>query len=179
MNSYYKNAVTVFGLVLPLVVIGVLAGACLFGVARVNKKYSKAKAVYQQAQAQERQMSQMQKKVAQNGTHLKKWEEMMDRETRGSFAAHWEEAGKKFTSRDFQKAPHHWINQSEGLGQNIKQPTSQVEMKFTGTYRAMQLTLMEVESKLPQLQLDRLTVVPDNSSTKLNFTATFTVWTKK
>ena len=70
------------------------------------------------------------------------------------------------------------MNYSEGLGKGISQPASQVEMKFTGTYRAMQLALMEVESKLPQLQLDSLVMAPDSGAKKINFTTKFTVWTK-
>lgn len=178
MNSYYKHSVAVFGLTLPLLAVAVVAGACLYGVSSIDQKFKKKHIVYNKAQIEEQKTTELQGRVAQNGNHLKDWQKVLSSETRGSFVEHWKVAEKKFTGKEFTRAPHNWVNYSEGLGKGIDQPASQVEMNFSATYRAMQLALMEIESKLPQLQLDSLTMTPDNSGEKLNFKTKFTVWTQ-
>jgi len=37
--------------------------------------------------------------------------------------------------------------------------------------------LLEMETKLPNMQLDSLTITPDTNSDSINFETTFTVWT--
>lgn len=178
MNSYYKNAITVFGIALPLIGFAVIAGGALYAVTTINKKHSLKEVAFSKSQKEEKQLAHLQGMVAKNGKHLQIWNTNLDTETRGTFLEHWKEAEKKFTGKEFSRSPHNWVNYSEGLGKGIKQPASQVEMKFSGTYRAMQLALMEIESKLPQLQLDALSMTPDNNAGTLNFSTTFTVWTK-
>lgn len=178
MNSYYKKSIIVFGLALPLLCMVAIIGASLYMVSSTEKKFKAKSVEYAKAKAEERKIAQLQKVVGATGHHVKKWQHMLDTETRGTFDEHWKTAGKNFTDQEFTRAPHNWVNYSEGLGKGISQPASQVEMKFTGTYRAMQLALMEVESKLPQLQLDSLVMAPDSGAKKINFTTKFTVWTK-
>ena len=43
----------------------------------------------------------------------------------------------------------------------------------------MQLALLEVETKLPHMQLDSLTMTPADDGESINFNTTFTVWTLK
>lgn len=178
MNSYYKKSVAVFGLLLPLLAVGLLAGGALFGLSSVNKKYNAKQKEYKKAQIAEKKTAQLQGMVAKNGNYLKDWQKILSTETRGTFVEHWKVAERKFSGKEFTRAPHNWLNYSEGLGKGINQPASQVEMNFSATYRAMQLALMEIESKLPQLQLDSLTMTPDTGSGKLNFKTKFTVWTQ-
>ena len=59
----------------------------------------------------------------------------------------------------------------------MNQSASQVEMNFSATFRAMQMLLIEIESTLPQMQLDSLSMSPDTGG-KLNFKTIYTVWTK-
>ncbi len=178
MNSYYKNAIIVFGIVVPLLCIVILGGISLFIASAVKKEHVLKSQVFKTAKQEELKMDKMQGDVAKNDQYLKNWRENINNETRGSFLAHWKEAENKFSGKDFSRSPANWINYSEGLGKGISQPASQVEMKFTGTYRAMQLALMEIETKLPQLQLDNFAMTPDYDAGKLNFSTTFTVWTK-
>ncbi len=83
----------------------------------------------------------------------------------------------KFSGKELTKTSHNWINYSDGIGKGIDQPASQVNMSFSATYRAMQLALLEMETKLPNMQLDSLTITPDTNSDSINFETTFTVWT--
>ena len=86
---------------------------------------------------------------------------------------------KSLSGREFSRLSHTWIYVNNGLGKGVGQPVIQIEMKFLATFRAMQQALIAIESRLPQVQLDAFSMKPDSDGKRLNFTAKFTVWTKK
>lgn len=180
MNSYYKQSVIVFGWVIPLLLMLAVILGMFYWSSDIDAKYKKKKSAYGRAQKAQQKMMELQGRVGQTGPLLASWENMLSTETRGTFLEHWKTAESKFSGRELTRSPHSWVNYSDGLGRGLKQPASQVNMSFSATFRAMQLALMEVESKLPQMQLDSLTMVPEEgNSNTLNFKTTFTVWTQK
>jgi hypothetical protein len=52
-------------------------------------------------------------------------------------------------------------------------------MSFIGTYRAMQLALMRLETTLPTMQLDSLDISENGNGQGVKFTTKYTVWTRK
>lgn len=179
MNEYYKKSIAVFGIAIPVVLMAVIAIAALSMLSSTNVEYRKKKQVYDKDQNALKQISKLQGKVKQNASHLANWDSLMKNETRGTFLEHWKTAEKRFSGRELTKASHNWTNYSDGLGRGASQPASQVNMSFSATYKAMQLALMEMETRLPQMQLDSLTMKPDGNGEALKFDTTFTVWTLK
>lgn len=179
MNDYYKQPITIFGLVLPMLLFVILAGVALYMTSSVSGEYAAKKSEYDKAQTAKRQSMELLGKVNKNKRALAEWDRMMRTETRGSFLNHWKKAEKKFTGKELTKSSHNWTNYSEGIGRGVSQPSSEVKMTFMATYRAMQTALMEMESILPQMQLDSLTMSPDSNGKGINFETTYTVWTLK
>ena len=179
MSEYYKKSVAVFGIGLPMLLMAIIAGVALYMTSSVSGDYAVKKKNYDKSQLALRQTMELQGKVKKNEKLLAEWDRLMRSETRGSFLEHWKEAEKKFTGKELTKSSHNWLNYSEGLGKGISQPASQVNMSFSATFRAMQTALMEMESTLPNMQLDSLTMTPDSSGKGINFKTTFTVWTLK
>ncbi len=179
MNEYYKKSVALFGMGIPLLLMAVIGGVALSMSSSVGADYKKKKKAYDMAQKTLRETMQLQGKVNENAGFLKAWDHLMATETRGSFLEHWKTAEKKFSGKELTKSSHNWINYSEGIGRGVSQPASQVNMSFTATFRAMQLSLMEMESKLPNMQLDSIKMTADNSGKAIKFNTTFTVWTLK
>lgn len=175
----YKQAITVFGAALPLALMAVVAGIALYMSSSTSSEYKKKKKAYDKAQVEIKQTMELQGKVQKKADYLKEWDHMLATETRGTFLEHWKTAEKKFSGKELTKTSHNWTNYSDGLGKGITQPASQVSMSFTATYRAMQLALLEMETKLPQMQLDSLTMTPDDNGESINFNTVFTVWTLK
>ncbi|MGB0992106.1 MAG: hypothetical protein ACPG32_06515 [Akkermansiaceae bacterium] len=178
MNNIYKQPIIVFGTVLPLLLFLVVIGGSLFALSKVNSKFKAKKSVYDKALKDRKMIAQLQGQVGSNDDVHKQWKSLMDTETRGSYVTHWKNAEAKFAGKELTRSSNNWVNFSEGIGKGNQQPASQVTMTFTATYRAMQLALLEVESKLPQMQLDSMSISPDDGGELLNFKTTFTVWTK-
>ncbi|MCP5538315.1 MAG: hypothetical protein H7A51_19040 [Akkermansiaceae bacterium] len=179
MNDYYKQSVAVFGIGLPMLLMAIIAGVALYMTSSVSSEYTVKKKKYDQSQLAMRQNMELQGKVKNNEKLLAEWDRLMRTETRGTFLEHWKQAEKKFTGKELTKSSHNWVNYSEGLGKGVSQPASQVNMSFSATYRAMQTALMEMESTLPNMQLDSLTMTPDSGGKVIDFKTTFTVWTLK
>ncbi len=179
MNDYYKQSVTVFGIAVPCLFMVLIAGVALYMSSSTSTEYKKKKKAYDKAQVAMKQTMQLQGEVQETGEYLKEWDHMLNTETRGTFLEHWKTAEKKFSGKELTKTSHNWVNYSEGLGKGITQPASQVNMSFSATYRAMQLAMLEMETKLPNMQLDSLSMTPDSSGDSINFETTFTVWTLK
>jgi len=162
-----------------MLLIVVIAGVSLYQVSSVSSEHLVKKRKYDKAQVEMRQSMELLGKVNKNKALLSEWDRMMRTETRGTFLEHWKKAEKKFSGKELTKSSHNWVNYSEGLGRGVSQPASQVNMTFLATYRAMQAALMEIESTLPNMQLDSLTMTPASSGKGIDFKTTFTVWTLK
>jgi len=179
MSDYYKQSIAVFGLGLPMLLTVVIAAVLLYMTSSVSSEYALKNKKYKDSQVAMRHTMELSGKVMQNKEALTEWDQMMLTETRGTFLEHWKSAEKKFSGKELTKSTHNWVNYSEGLGRVISQPASQVNMSFMATYRAMQTALMEMETTLPNMQLDSLTMTPDGRGKGINFKTTFTVWTLK
>lgn len=180
MEVDYKKSVAVFGLLLPMVFIVV----CLVGLfavnSRVSKEYTKKLQRYQQDRQVQQQVALLQQQVGEQGEKLERWDKLLTAETRRTYLQHWRGIGSTFKPTEFHFDLPVWRNGKGGLGRAVgSQSSSQVEMNFDATYRTMQQALLEMETKLPQMQLDSLRIGPTEKKDTLNFKTTFTVWTKE
>lgn len=178
MKSYYKEPILAFSIGLPLLLAAILIGASVFAMSNINKKFKVKQAKYTKAQQAQQVIGVLEQKVAKNEAQLGKWQQIVDTETRGSFLEHWRTTEKQFSRLEFSSSPHSWINQPQGLGRNINQPSSQVDLQFSATYKSMQKALLDIETKLPHIQLDSFSMTTGQSNSKLNFATKYTVWTK-
>ena len=158
MSEHYRQPIAVFGSILPIVVMAILAGAMLSYTSSVKNKFASKKRAYDVSQEAKRQVMRLRAEVATNKSQMKN-------------------AAKKFNGKELTKSSRSWINYSEGIGKGVSQPSSQVIMSFVGTYRAMQSALMELETALPTMQLDSLDIEQDGNGSGVKFKTTYTVWT--
>ncbi|MGJ8661398.1 MAG: hypothetical protein ACSHXL_05125 [Bacteroidota bacterium] len=178
MSELYKKSIFIFGVIIPVLILSLIVVAVSMKAQSTRSSYETKRTAYDQAQMTIMMTKQLKAKADSNRNQLKFWESLMTRETRGTFIDHWKLAEGKFTEMELNKTSHNWINQSTGLGNNAVLPASQVKMTFLGTFRAMQLSLLELETKLPQLQLDRMNIKASTDSNLLSFDTTFTLWTQ-
>jgi hypothetical protein len=179
MSEHYRQPITVFGLILPIMVMLVLIVAVLSYTSSVKKQYAVKKKQYNTSQTAKLKLEALRGEIKVHRPKMKAWDDMLRTETRGSFLKHWKDAAQGFTGKELTKSSRSWINYSEGLGKGISQPSSQVVMSFVGTYRAMQTALTKLETTLPTMQLDSLDMTQDGSGKGVKFTTKHTVWTRR
>jgi hypothetical protein len=179
MSEYYRQPITVFGLMLPVVVMLILVTAVLTYTSSVKSQYTVKKKKFDTSQTAKRKLAALRNEVGEHRPKMVVWDEMLRKETRGTFLEHWKRSAEDFTGKELTKSSRSWINYSEGLGKGVSQPSSQVVMSFIGTYRAMQLALMRLETTLPTMQLDSLDISENGNGQGVKFTTKYTVWTRK
>lgn len=178
MNTNYKKAVVVFGLVLPLLLIALLTGLVLHAKGRVEETYAKRNASYQKNSMLDLKVAKLRQELALSEDAAKRDEELLKSVDRRSFTKKWKDVGGSFKSNEFGFSLPVWKPGGVGLGSGQGSSASLVTMTFSGTYRAMQEALVEVESDLPQMQMNSMVIVPDANAEKLNFKTSFTLWTQ-
>ena len=177
MNSDYKKSVAVFGMLIPVLLILGLTIVVFLKASGVHKEHE-AKAQQQKIDAMARmQNAALEKKLSTQKEKLASWKAILAKEDRRTFLEHWKDVRKHFKAREFTGERPVWKNTSSGLGEDVDHSASEVVMQFDATYRAMQQAFLEVETKLPQMQLDSLKMSPNKDSGTLHFTTTYTVWT--
>lgn len=178
MNFNYRKAVLIFGLLIPVLFVGGLIAIVLYKTSDINSQYQTK---LQNKKKSELMMSQnkiLAKQVIKEKASLNAWESLLKAESRRSFLQHWKDVEKQFKAKEFVRELPIWQNDSKGLGTGVSQPASQVTMSFDATYRAMQIALMEMETRLPQMQLDTMSCKPSQNKETVNFKMTFTIWTQ-
>ena len=176
METNYKKSVALYGLALPMLFLLLLIVAAVIAKGRVSDTYQKRELIHQQGLITNLQIKKLTKKVEAEKEILDSWTTMLSEDSRSSFAESWKEAGHSFERNEFQSDLPAWKSKSSGLGNKLKQPASQVTMIFDASFRAMQTALIEMETKLPQMQMDSMSMKPNKNGRTMDFTTTFTVW---
>ena len=174
----YTKSVVIFGMVLPIIPLVVLAGIALYKTAEIESTYEAKQTEQMKAQLINQQTQVLMRRLAKDQDKLARWEAMLANETRRSYLQRWKKVEKQFKAREFIQELPVWKNTSLGLGSQVRQSSSQVEMSFDATFRAMQTALIEMETNLPQMQLDSMQMTPSKNGGTMNFKTTYTLWTK-
>ena len=82
-------------------------------------------------------------------------------------------------AKEYQRTSVEYPTGSTGFASASAQNSSQVKLAFRGTFRSVQQAFIELETRMPQLQLQELKIDPSSSSAStLNFQVTYTAWEK-
>jgi hypothetical protein len=80
-------------------------------------------------------------------------------------------------NKEIQQTAFEPTSTKSGFGAVSAQSSSQLRIAFRGTYRTMQRAFLELETRMPQLQLQELRIDPSsNQSSLLNFQVSYTAW---
>ena len=176
--SLYRQPIILFGIALPL-----LASAALVGIAAslksqvvdsFNAKETSVKAAAMGVIAAQA----LETEVSIQRPQMQHWSSQLALET------------KSLVNKNLKEIAEHIPNKKElvfsnsepsatkaGFGSVSAQNSSQVSLSFRATYRTMQLALLELETRMPQLQAGAIKIVPSpTQSSLLNFQVTYTAW---
>ena len=175
--SLYRKPIILFGIVLPI-----LAGAALVGISSVlksqvvdsfNTKERNAKTALlgvAAARAVEAQVENYRPQMA-------RWSTQLALETKSSVNKNIKEIAEHLPKKEMILSGLDPTTAKAGFGSVSAQNSSQVSISFRSTFRTMQRALLELETRMPQLQLQELRIVPNpTQSSLLNFQVNYTAW---
>jgi hypothetical protein len=173
----YRQSIIIFGIVLPVAVAAaVIAGGYILKsnmVASFDNK-QKTYVTYEQGRLS---ADEIETKIKLQRRHLDRWNEQLSQETASATANHLRKICERLPSKEITQTAFERPSSSGGFGSVAAQKSSQLRIAFRGTFRTMQRAFLELETRMPRLQLQELQITPNTSqSSLLNYQVTYTAW---
>jgi hypothetical protein len=180
--NHYRQSIVLFGIALPALAI-VLALIAVWSVrSHMFSSFSKKQSLFGNYQADYSKAMQVEANIARQRPHVQRWTQIISEEAASSVNNHLRTISENLPAKEFQKTAFERTAGKGGLGANAAQNSSQLRIIFRGTYRTMQRAFLQLESRMPQLQLQEMRIEPNlnpqNPSPLLNFQVTYTAWEK-
>ncbi len=108
------------------------------------------------------------------------WQELVGQETFSLVTTNLRAIGEDLPPKEFQQTAFERLGQSGGIGNVSAQKSAGLKFNFRGTYRTVQRAFLELETQMPNLQLQELRIDPSSNtgSSLLNFQVIYTAWEK-
>jgi len=175
---FYRQSIIVFGFVLPAVACVVVVGGGILLKSKAETSFQEKQALYKSSEQSKAGSQAIEKEINQKRGFVEHWSAQMGRETANSIASTLKEISDKLPAKEFQQTAVEYPSGTAGIAGASAQPSSQVRLAFRATYRSMQRAFIELETQMPQLQLNDLKIDPSTSSNSMNFSVTYTAWQK-
>ncbi|BCX49121.1 hypothetical protein HAHE_30290 [Haloferula helveola] len=176
--NLYRQSIALFGFVLPIVLAVAVIGAAFAVKGKVAASFDKKVSHFKGFKQNKVNALAMEAEISKKREDVGRWESMIDKETASSISINLREIEEKLPSKEFQKTAQQYPTARGGFATVSAQNSAQVRLAFRATYRSMQRALLELETRMPQLQLQELRIDPSSNSNSLNFEVNYTAWEK-
>lgn len=175
----YRNSIIVFGIVIPTVLIAALVGASFVVKGKLAASFENKMANFKTFQQGQKAGQAIEREVTLQRQHLSRWDSLVTQDTASAVTSQLREISDHLPSKEIQQTAFERSGAKGGLAGSAVQNSSQIRIAFRGTYRTMQKAFLELETRMPQLQLEELKIDPSSNLTSLlNFQVTYTAWEK-
>jgi hypothetical protein len=176
-SSFYRGPIVLFGFMLPAVAAGAIICLSYLGKTRMSESLE-AKIQHYKGYEQTRQAAiAVEKDLAWQRPHLARWKSEMAAGTASSASAALKDITERLPPSEIQQTAFDPGLGSGGFGAVTANKSSQVRIAFRGTYRSVQKAFLDLEARLPQLQLQELRINPGGGTQSLlNYQVTYTAW---
>lgn len=174
----YKQSIIFFGIVIPMLIAGIVLGACAFVRGKITGSFQN-KAQYYTGYEQSRLGAlAIEAQISRQRADYERWNELLGQETFSLVTTNLREIGESLPPKEFQQTAFERLGQSSGIGSVSAQKSSGLKFNFRGTYRTIQKAFLELETRMPNLQLQELKIDPNASadSSLLNIEVIYTAW---
>jgi hypothetical protein len=176
---FYRQSIVLFGFVLPFVVCAAVVGGGFALKSKAAASFEQKQKLYKAAENNRVGALGLEAQVSKKRPHFDRWTAQLEKETANSITSHLKEIGDLLPAKEFQQTAIEYPSGSAGFASASAQKSSQVKLAFRATFRSMQRAFIELETRMPQLQLQEFKIEPSASSTStLNFQVTYTAWEK-
>lgn len=177
--NFYRQSIILFGAVLPiLLAVAIVAGGFFFK-SKMEASFEKKKESYKKQQRDRMQADAIDNMIKSDRGHLERWMKQFSQETRIAITSNYDEIVAKLPEKEIQRTAFEHLRNEVGFGAATAQGASTIRMQFRGTYRTLQKAMLELETRMPQLLLEDISITPlKTSSYQVNMQLTYTAWEK-
>lgn len=175
----YRQSIIVFGIVLPIVATIAMVGVCSLLKSKMVASYENKEKTYKIYQQSRLAGLEIESQVSRQQAHIERWNKQLQQETASTVTTRLREIAEHLPKKEYQLTAFDPSSAKGGFGSVSAQDSSQLKIAFRGTFRTMQRAFLELETGMPQLQLQDLKIDPSTTqSALLNFQVSYTAWEK-
>ncbi|MGB6221980.1 hypothetical protein [Haloferula sp.] len=175
MNRY-RQSIAIFGFTLPIIIGIVLIAVAVMVKAKIQQAFDEKIAHFEGFEKNKMMALTLEAEVSKKRQHIERWQALVSDETASSITSNLREIEDRLPSKEFQKTAQEHPTGRKGFAGASAQNSTQVGLAFRATYRSMQKALLELESRMPQLQLQEMRIEPSSQSSSLSVQVTYTAW---
>ena len=174
----YKQPIIIFGIIVPLLVCGIIVGACAFVRGKINTSFDNKVMHYSGYESSRIGALGIEAQISRQRDDYERWNEQLTQETFSLVTTNLRVIGETLPPKEFQQTAFERLSQSGGFGNVTAQKSSGLKFNFRGTFRTVQQAFLELETRMPNLQLQELRIDPNTTSESqlLNFQVVYTAW---
>ncbi len=177
-TNLYKTSIIIFGLVVPVVLSLIVIAVCYGYKSSTEKKYKKNKSDYLAEVQSQKVIDRLQKDLSGKKDQLEAWESLVAEESIVQLGNEFRKLQAKYPSDVLRRNSANKGSQSSGMGKTTTQNSNSWIFDYNGTFTVMQKALFELESEMPQMQLDKMTIRKATNDNLLQFNLNYTSWEK-
>ncbi len=173
----YRQPIVLFGIVLPIAAAAVVVGIGFLLKSKMTASFENKQSKYKGYEMGRQAGLEIESQVTRQRPHIVRWNSLLAQETASAVTINLREIYEHLPSKEIQQAAFERLPTKGGFGTISAQESSQLRIAFRGTFRTMQRAFLELETRMPQLQLQELRIDPSTSqSSLLNFQVNYTAW---
>ncbi|MES2440094.1 MAG: hypothetical protein V4584_13580 [Verrucomicrobiota bacterium] len=173
----YRQTIVLFGIVIPLVITAAVVGLCFMLKSKMAVSYDNKMKAYKSYEMGRLAGLEIEAQVTRQRQHMERWNAQLAQESASTFTTNLREITEHLPSKEIQQTAFEPTNAKAGYGAISTQGSSQIRIAFRGTFRTMQKAFLELETRMPQLQLQELRIDPiATQPSLLNFQVNYTAW---
>lgn len=171
----YRQSIILFGIVVPVLIGVAVVGGGFFLKNRISASFEMKLDKFRNHEKDRLAAREIESAVVQQREHLDRWTEQLSQETASTVATTMREIIEKLPSKEITQTSFERPGSSGAFGS--AQNSSQIRIAFRGTYRTLQRAFLELETRLPQLQLQELRMDPIATQDSLiNCQVVYSAW---
>jgi hypothetical protein len=173
----YRQSIILFGIAVPVLCTAAIAGVGYLLKSKMTASFETKMRTYKTYEQGRLAGLEIEAQVIRQREHLQRWSEQLSQETASAVATNLREISDKLPTKEIQQTAFERPSNRSGFGAASAQDSSQIRIAFRGTYRTMQQAFLELETRMPQLQLQEFKIDPiATNSSLMNFQVTYTAW---
>lgn len=174
--SIYRKAIAVHGLGVLLIAFLFLIGGACYGLHRVRSVRRDIQSTAEQARQLTLELESARAKLCGRKERMAVWEQCLHGEVMQQMSRVLQEIMEAYREDELKQIALGRPSRRSSLAGSTEHSHSRLEVVFEGGYGPMQEVLAQLESRMPNLVLEELSVEPNKNATSLSFRVVFTCW---
>ncbi len=175
--NLYRQSIILFGGAAPVLCAAVVVAIGFAVKSKMATSFELKQSTYKANEQSRLAGLEVETMVTRQREHLLRWDQQLSQETASAVATNLREISEQLPGKEIQQTAFERPNSSGGFGSASAQNSSQIRIAFRGTFRTLQRAFLELETRMPQLQLQEFKMDPvATSSSLMNFQVTYTAW---